>query len=221
MTNQEQLGETPSDGNQEQAPASPSGDIERLTNEVQRLAAMVSSMQGGKDRGVRAVQQQVDELTATLQAYEGYRQRYEGDEAIRQMKIDNLLQQQGTGQEQARPSAPQATRESGVDIAGIVAELGLKADDPKVMALAERHQANPARLQAALEGYAEAAGPPKPASPASVAQPTGGTVTAGQPDVIDQFRQELRSLGFGATPEARRQVRMKYRGHVPDEILWQ
>ena len=108
--------------------------LDTLTQQVQSLAKTVSTIQSGKDRGVRKVEKEVSEIRQMLSDYEKLKERLGEDGASEQIEIKRQLAeiQASLNSLPAQPAGNGAGR--AVDVAKVVADVGLDPQDPEVVA---------------------------------------------------------------------------------------
>lgn len=190
-----------------------SGDSVDLVKQIKELAAQVHALQGDKDRGVRRVEQQVSDLSARLTDYEAYRSRGLGpDEAMRQMRIDQLLQSQNADRppEPAAPAPPPGNpgmlvQAPKVDVEQVLTAIGVDPNGPEAVLLYREGKTSPeALLEFAVRKLTR-----KPDVNPAQTMPAPGMTSAPAPDLMAEYAKKAAALPRGS--QALFNLRAEYR----------
>jgi hypothetical protein len=180
--------------------------VTNLSQNFTNLEKQVRSMQAGKDRAVTRVEKTVAEIAKLLGVDEG-----KVLEAQRSMVLDQLVKQQ-FGNAEEEPSGSGPAPQARVEMESIVTSLGLKANDPEVLAVSTR-ETDPLKLvvelgkiaiaKAKLPAMEDSQEPPKKGkspSPKDMETLVGDYVkevlaNAGKANVIRDIQRKYQELG--------------------------
>jgi hypothetical protein len=173
-------------------PTSP--DVSVLVQELAELKAQLRGLQGDKDRAVVRNQKRIDDLEQTIQQYAQYAGVEVGPKAIRDMRIDQLLQGKQTPAPQAAPSQASGGEPQGVQLSAIFDALSLDANSPEVVQVMAKSGDDTATLLQNLVSLKAKQLAKPPASPAGLAPPTGSVTQPDNAARIEQVTAELQQL---------------------------
>jgi hypothetical protein len=166
--------------------------------ELAELKSQLRGLQSDKDRAVVRNQKRIDDLEQTIQQYAQYAGVEVDPQAIRNMRIDQLLQKTQQPAPQVPPSPASGGVPQGVQLpADVFEKLGLDGNSPEVTTLYQKHGENTVDLLAGLvELAAQKRSQPSP-NPAAVSAPTGGTGGSDEASLRQAYNNRLSKIRRG------------------------
>jgi len=169
--------------------------IESLQKEIADLTGQVRALQSGKDKGTFKLEKKVDDLEKAIAQYEDLRgEGLSRARAIREMKLDALLQEQ-TPEEPApasvQPPPGSAPAEpTRLDVEAVLKAFGLDAADPQVLDVMRKEK----DFASATVAFANLAVQRRQAPNPAVLQNTGGGSAVQQVDDLEAIEKKLAVL---------------------------
>ena len=171
-----------------------SPDLNTLVSTVKNLEAQLRGLQAEKDRAVSKTNQRLDGFDEAIQRYARYAGVPVDGKALRDMRLDDLLE---GGAMPARPSVgaeAQAAQGQAVKFTEMYQAVGLDANDNEVLNLTMQHAGKPEVLKAKLMDLKLARNQAPVPSAASVAAPSGGSPPANLEAEAASLQAELAQL---------------------------